>query len=190
MRLIFLGPPGAGKGTQAQRIETELGIKQLSTGDMLRAAVAAETPIGLQAKDIMARGDLVPDEVVVGIISDRIDDADCASGFILDGFPRNVAQAEALDAMLARKGLDLDAVVELTVDPKILIQRILTRAAQSAEGPREDDTEEALTHRLTVYDQQTAPVSAHYKKQGLLRAVDGMLDIDAVTQEIKQSLGI
>lgn len=190
MRLIFLGPPGAGKGTQAQRIEHDLGVKQLSTGDMLRAAVAAETPVGLQAKDIMARGDLVPDAVVVGIISDRIDDADCANGFILDGFPRNLAQAEALDAMLASKGTGLDAVLELSVDPSVLIQRILTRAAQSETGPREDDTEEALTHRLSVYQEQTAPVSAHYQKQGLLRSVDGMLDIDTVTQEIKKSLGI
>ena len=125
MKLIFLGPPGAGKGTQAQRIEEAFDIRQLSTGDMLRAAVAAETEIGKQAKDIMARGDLVPDEVVVGIISDRIVENDCANGFILDGFPRNVAQAEALDAMLAEKEMALDAVVELAVDPEVLIGRIL-----------------------------------------------------------------
>ena len=129
MKLIFLGPPGAGKGTQAQRIEDGFDIRQLSTGDMLRAAVAAETEIGKQAKDIMARGDLVPDEVVVGIISDRIEEDDCKNGFILDGFPRNIAQAEALDAMLAHKNIALDGVVELAVDPEVLIGRILKRAA-------------------------------------------------------------
>ena len=188
MNLIFLGPPGAGKGTQAQRIEDAFDIRQLSTGDMLRAAVAAETEIGKQAKDIMARGDLVPDEVVVGIISDRISEADCANGFILDGFPRNVAQAEALDAMLAEKEMALDAVVELAVDPEVLIGRILKRAAESAEGPREDDTEEALQHRLRVYEEQTAPVADFFASKGILKTLDGMQDIDDVTQQIKAVL--
>ena len=188
MKLIFLGPPGAGKGTQAQRIEDAFDIRQLSTGDMLRAAVAAETEIGKQAKDIMARGDLVPDEVVVGIISDRIDEADCANGFILDGFPRNVAQAEALDAMLAEKEMALDAVVELAVDPEVLIGRILKRAAESADGPRDDDTEEALQHRLGVYEEQTAPVAEFFAAKGILKTLDGMQDMDDVTQQIKAVL--
>jgi adenylate kinase len=190
MRLIFLGPPGAGKGTQAQRIESFLNIKQLSTGDMLRAAVAAKTPVGLVAQDIMARGDLVPDEVVVGIIADRIDEADCANGFILDGFPRNVAQAEALNVMLDEKGLTLDGVIELKVNSEILIGRILKRAEESAGGPREDDTQEALTHRLRVYEEQTAPVSAYYAGKGVLKEVDGMQEIDQVTEAIKATLGV
>ena len=190
MRLIFLGPPGAGKGTQAQRIESFLNIKQLSTGDMLRAAVAAKTPVGLVAQDIMARGDLVPDEVVVGIIADRIDEADCANGFILDGFPRNVAQAEALNVMLDEKGLTLDGVIELKVNSEILIGRILKRAEESDGGPREDDTQEALTHRLRVYEEQTAPVSAYYAGKGVLKEVDGMQEIDQVTEAIKATLGV
>ncbi len=190
MRLIFLGPPGAGKGTQAQRIESFLNIKQLSTGDMLRAAVAAKTPVGLVAQGIMARGDLVPDEVVVGIIADRIDEADCANGFILDGFPRNVAQAEALNVMLDEKGLTLDGVIELKVNSEILIGRILKRAEESAGGPREDDTQEALTHRLRVYEEQTAPVSAYYAGKGVLKEVDGMQEIDQVTEAIKATLGV
>ena len=190
MRLIFLGPPGAGKGTQAQRIESFLNIKQLSTGDMLRAAVAAKTPVGLVAQDIMARGDLVPDEVVVGIIADRIDEEDCANGFILDGFPRNVAQAEALNVMLDEKGLTLDGVIELKVNSEILIGRILKRAEESDGGPREDDTQEALTHRLRVYEEQTAPVSEYYAGKGVLKEVDGMQEIDQVTEAIKATLGV
>lgn len=188
MKLIFFGPPGAGKGTQAERIEQQYSIAQLSTGDMLRAAVAAETEIGLKAKDIMARGDLVPDEVVVGIIADRIDEDDCANGFILDGFPRNVPQAEALDTMLVEKGLKLDAVIELAVDPDVLIGRILKRAQESAEGPREDDTEEALQHRLRVYEEQTAPVADFYAQKGILKTLDGMQEMDAVTAQIKATL--
>ncbi len=184
MKLIFLGPPGAGKGTQAQRIEDAFDVRQLSTGDMLRAAVAAETETGKQAKDIMGRGDLVPDEVVVGIISDRIDEADCANGFILDGFPRNVAQANALDVMLAQKNITLDGVIELAVDPEVLVSRILKRAAESADGPRDDDTEEALQHRLRVYEEQTAPVAEFYASKGILNTLDGMQDIDDVTQQI------
>ena len=184
MKVIFLGPPGAGKGTQAQRIEDAFDIRQLSTGDMLRAAVAAETDIGQQDKNIMARGDLVPDEVVVGIISDRIEEDDCKNGFILDGFPRNIAQAEALDAMLADKNIALDGVVELAVDPEVLIGRILKRAEESAGGPREDDTEEALQHRLRVYEEQTAPVAEFYASKGILKTLDGMQEMDEVTQQI------
>ena len=188
MKLIFLGPPGAGKGTQAARIEAAYEIPQLSTGDMLRAAVAAGTEIGKQAKDIMARGDLVPDEVVVGIISERIQAADCANGFILDGFPRNVSQARALDGVLVEKGIDLDAVIELAVDPEILIARILKRAQETADGPRDDDTEEALQHRLRVYEEQTAPVADFYAEKGILRTLDGMQEIDEVTRQIRSAL--
>jgi len=188
VKLIFLGPPGAGKGTQAARIEAAYEIPQLSTGDMLRAAVAAGTEIGQQAKDIMARGDLVPDEVVVGIISERIQAADCANGFILDGFPRNVSQARALDGVLVEKGIDLDAVIELAVDPEILIARILKRAQESADGPRDDDTEEALQHRLRVYEEQTAPVADFYAEKGILRTLDGMQEIDEVTRQIRSAL--
>ena len=188
MKLIFLGPPGAGKGTQAARIETAYEIPQLSTGDMLRAAVADGTEIGKQAKDIMARGDLVPDEVVVGIISEHIQAPDCANGFILDGFPRNVSQARALDGVLVEKGINLDAVIELAVDPEILIARILKRAQESADGPRDDDTEEALQHRLRVYEEQTAPVADFYAEKGILRTLDGMQEIDEVTQQIRSAL--
>lgn len=188
MKLIFLGPPGAGKGTQAARIEAAYEIPQLSTGDMLRAAVAAGTETGRQAKDIMARGDLVPDDVVVGIISERIQAADCANGFILDGFPRNVSQARALDRVLVEKGVNLDAVIELAVDPEILIARILKRAQESADGPRDDDTEEALQHRLRVYEEQTAPVADFYAEKGILRTLDGMQEIDEVTQQIRSAL--
>ena len=188
MKLIFLGPPGAGKGTQAANIEQAYKIPQLSTGDMLRTAVAAKSTIGLQAKDIMARGDLVPDEIVLGIIAERIEADDCKMGFILDGFPRNVRQAEALDAMLQQKGLTLDAVIELAVDPKMLIERILKRAAESPENPREDDTEEALQHRLQVYEAQTAPVVNFYAQQGVLKTLDGMQAVDVVTTQIKETL--
>ena len=188
MKLIFLGPPCAGKGTQAARIEAAYEIPQLSTGDMLRAAVAAGTETGKQAKDIMARGDLVPDDVVVGIISERIQAADCANGFILDGFPRNVSQARALDGVLVEKGVNLDAVIELAVDPEILIARILKRAQESADGPRDDDTEEALQHRLRVYEEQTAPVADFYAEKGILRTLDGMQEIDEVTQQIRSAL--
>lgn len=190
MKLILLGPPGAGKGTQAQRLQETYGLIQLSTGDMLRAAVKAGTEVGKKAEAIMARGDLVPDEVVVGIIADRIEQPDAKKGYILDGFPRNVAQAEALDKMLAGKGTRLDAVVELEVDDKILLGRIQGRAAQTAGGPRADDNAEALAKRLTVYHEQTAPLVAYYKKQGVLKGVDGMKDIDDVTRQIEAVLGL
>jgi adenylate kinase len=187
MRLILLGPPGAGKGTQAQRLVTKYGIVQLSTGDMLRAAVAAGTPVGLKAKEIMQRGDLVPDEVVVAIIADRIDQPDARNGFVLDGFPRTVPQAEALDRLLAERGMQLDAVIELKVDEGILLQRIETRVAQMTargETVRPDDNPEALKKRLDAYRAQTAPLVDYYAGTGRLRSVDGMAPIDAVTAAI------
>ncbi len=190
MKLILLGPPGAGKGTQAQRLQERYGLVQLSTGDMLRAAVKAGTPVGRQADEIMKRGDLVPDAIVVGIISDRIEQPDAKQGYILDGFPRNVAQAEALDKMLAGKGTKLDAVVELEVDDKILLSRIEGRAAQTAGGPRADDNAEALAKRLKVYHEQTAPLVAYYKARGVLKGVDGMKDIDDVTRQIEAALAL
>jgi len=188
MKLILLGPPGAGKGTQAQRLEENHGSTQLSTGDMLRAAVAAGTDVGRQAKDIMARGELVPNEVVVKIISDRIDQPDCASGFLLDGFPRNVTQAEALDEMLDEKNLKLDAVVEIAVDDGILISRIEKRATETVGGPRDDDNAESLKKRLTVYHEQTAPLIAYYRDKGILKSIDGMAAIDEVSQQIEEVL--
>ncbi|ALK09180.1 Adenylate kinase [Blastochloris viridis] len=193
MRLVLLGPPGAGKGTQAQRLTTRHGIVQLSTGDMLRAAVAAATPVGLKAKDIMARGELVPDEVVVAIVADRIDQPDCAKGFVLDGFPRTPGQAEALGAMLTEKGLKLDGVVELVVDHSALVKRIETRVAEMTargEAVRADDNPEALAKRLDAYKAQTAPLSEHYRKTGLLKEVDGMQTIDQVTESIDRVLGV
>ncbi len=188
MRLILLGPPGAGKGTQAQRLVERHGVVPLSTGDMLRAAVAAGTPVGLRAKDIMARGELVPDEIVVAIVADRIDEPDARNGFILDGFPRTVAQAEALERMLAEKGMKLDAVIELRVDDRILLDRIRTRVAASGGAVRADDTPEALERRLQVYHAQTAPLIAFYRDKGLLRTVDGMAPIDEVAREIERAL--
>jgi adenylate kinase len=188
MNLILLGPPGAGKGTQAKRLEDQHGLKQLSTGDMLRAAVAAGTEIGLKAKDIMARGELVPDEVMVAIIRDRITAPDCAHGIIFDGFPRTVAQAEALDEVLDGQGMKLDAVIEVAVDDRILIDRITTRASQQAGGPRDDDNAEALKRRLDVYHAQTAPLIDYYRDRGMLRSVDGMASIDDVTEQIAEAL--
>jgi adenylate kinase len=188
MRLILLGPPGAGKGTQAKKLMDRHAIQQLSTGDMLRAAVRDETPVGLRAKDIMIRGDLVPDDVVVAIVEDRIQHDDCSNGFILDGFPRTVAQAEALEDMLHRHGLDLDAVVELRVDEAALAERVEKRAAESGGAARPDDTADALRYRLKVYRDQTAPLIDHYRKTGKLRTVDGMQEIDAVSDEIQRIL--
>jgi len=191
MRIVLLGPPGAGKGTQAKELVSKYGIVQLSTGDMLRAAVAASTPVGLKAKDIMARGDLCPDEVVVGIVSDRIDQPDARNGFILDGFPRTVPQAEALDRMLAKKKLRLDAVIELKVDPDILVRRIDSRVEQTklrGEPLRADDNPEVLKQRLAAYGAQTAPLVSYYKGKGVLRTVDGMASISDVAAAIGRAL--
>jgi adenylate kinase len=183
MRLILLGPPGAGKGTQAQRLVERYGIVQLSTGDMLRAAVKAGTPVGLKAKDIMARGELVPDDMVVAIMADRIAEPDARNGFILDGFPRTVPQAEALDRMLAEKGLVLDGVIELKVDENALLKRIESRVAQMqarGEALRHDDNAEALKRRLDAYRAQTAPLIGYYAAKGALKSVDGMAPIEEV----------
>jgi len=191
MRLVLLGPPGAGKGTQGDRLIERHGITRLSTGDMLRAAVKAETPVGLKAKDIMARGDLVSDEIVIAIIDDRLKENDVQRGFILDGFPRTVAQAEALDKLLAAKGIKLDAVVELKVDEGALLKRIETRIAEmTARGEtiRADDNPEALKKRLDAYRAQTAPLSAYYAKKGNLQEIDGMATIDTVTAAIDTKL--
>ena len=188
---MLLGPPGAGKGTQAKELVSRYGIVQLSTGDMLRAAVAAGTPIGLKAKDIMARGALVPDDVVVGIVSDRCDQPDAKHGFILDGFPRTVPQAEALDRMLETKGQRLDAVVELKVDPDILVRRIESRIDEMkrrGEAIRADDNPEVLKQRLAAYQAQTAPLVDYYRGQGALRTVDGMASISDVGAAIGKAL--
>jgi adenylate kinase len=191
MRLILLGPPGSGKGTQAQRLVRRHGIIQLSTGEMLRAAVAAGTPVGLKAKDIMASGGLVPDDIVIGIISDRIDQPDAAKGFILDGFPRTVPQAEALDELLKKKHMKLDAVIELRVNESALIDRVETRAAETrarGEEVRVDDTPEVLTKRLASYRSLTEPLIHYYSERRKLLTVDGMMTIEEVTQEINRIL--
>ncbi len=192
MRLILLGPPGAGKGTQAARLVDKFKIPQLSTGDMLRAAVKAGTPVGLQAKAVMDAGGLVSDEIVCGIISDRIGEADAVNGFILDGFPRTVAQARALDELLAKKAMQLDAIVELKVDENALLARIEKRAAETVAAGgtvRADDNPEAFKVRLTAYREQTAPVSAYYASHGVLKTVDGMAPIDEVTKALDAVLG-
>ena len=191
MRLILLGPPGAGKGTQAQRLIAKHGIVQLSTGDMLRAAVAAGTPIGLRAKSIMDRGKLVPDDVVVAIIAERIDRQDAKRGFVLDGFPRTVLQAEALERLLAERGLKLDAVIELKVDEGILLRRIEKRVAEMVargEKVRADDNPEVLKGRLGAFRAQTAPLVGHYAAKGMLKSVDGMAPIDEVAAAIDRHL--
>jgi adenylate kinase len=191
MRLILLGPPGSGKGTQAQRLVHRYGIVQLSTGEMLRAAVAAQTPVGLKAKDIMASGGLVPDEIVIGIISDRLDQPDAAKGFILDGFPRTVPQAEALDELLKKKHMRLEAVIELRVNESALLQRVETRVAEMrarGEEVRIDDTPEVLTKRLASYRSLTEPLIHYYSERRKLLTVDGMMTIEHVTREINRIL--
>ncbi len=208
-----MGPPGVGKGTQAQRLERRRGLVQLSTGEMLRAAVEAGTEVGRQAKEIMERGDLVPDDTVIAIISERIDQPDCQSGFILDGFPRNVAQAEALDRMFEDKGMNLDCVIEMEVVEEELIGRLRGRLTCAVCGAgyhdqfkpteidgvcdecgsreftrRSDDNEETLRSRLTAYHDQTAPLLPYYRAKGILKTVDGMADIDEVARQIEAVL--
>ena len=213
MNLILLGPPGAGKGTQAKRLEDRHGLVQLSTGDMLRAVVASGVPLGQQAKEIMAAGKLMPDELMIEMIADRISKPDCATGFILDGFPRTVPQAEALDRMLEDKGLKLDHVIEMKVDDAALVERITGRytCAKCGQGyhdkfqtpkvdsvcdncgsteftRRADDNAETVTARLAAYHKQTAPILPYYKERGVLETVDGMADIDVVTEQIEALL--
>jgi len=209
MKLVLLGPPGAGKGTQAERIEERYGLAHLSTGEMLRAAVAAGTGVGRQAKAIMDAGRLVPDEVINDLVAERIEQPDCAGGFVLDGYPRTVAQAEALDAMLAERGSGLDGVIEFEVDDEALVERIAGRFACAQCGAgyhdrfkptkapgvcdvcgstefvrREDDTAETVRARLDAYHRQTAPLLPYYRERGLLLTVDGMAEIDQVTDDV------
>jgi adenylate kinase len=191
MRLIFLGPPGAGKGTQAKLLTERFGIPQLSTGDMLRAAVAEESDVGKRAKAVMDAGQLVSDEIVNEIVSDRIDAEDCTGGFILDGYPRTVPQAVALGRMLKDKGLKLDAVIELKVDEAALLARIENRVAETlaAGGKvRSDDNPEAVRKRLVEYREKTAPLSKHYQATGELRTLDGMAPVESVTRQINEIL--
>lgn len=191
LNVIMLGPPGAGKGTQAERIVAGFGIPQLSTGDMLREAVELGTKTGVHAKEIMERGDLVPDDLVVSVVADRLDHPDAANGFILDGFPRTLAQAEALDKELYQRGLRLDAVLELRVDESVLIDRVKTRAQQTAargEVVRSDDTPEVCERRLDIYRAQTAPVIDHYRSQGLLTSIDGLQPIEAVAEDLAAAI--
>ena len=191
MRLILLGPPGAGKGTQALRLVEKHGIPQLSTGDMLRAAVAAKTPVGLKAKAVMDAGELVSDEIVNAIVAERIDQKDCAKGFILDGYPRTLVQADAVGEMLEKRGLALDVVIELVVDDKALVGRIAKRAdeTKAAGKPvRKDDDPAVFPERLREYYKKTAPLIGYYYAKGKLKVVDGMADIDAVTAELEQVL--
>jgi adenylate kinase len=191
MRLILLGPPGAGKGTQSERLKEKYHIPQLSTGDMLRAAVEAATPVGLEAKAVMDKGGLVPDATVVGIVADRIESPDAKAGFILDGFPRTVQQAEALAKMLRAKNMELDAVIELKVDEAALLARIAKRVKDTLAcggTVRADDNPEAFKVRLDAYHAQTAPVAAFYEKKAVLKSVDGMAPVDAVTKAIELML--
>ena len=188
MRLILLGPPGVGKGTQAKILVEQLGIPQLSTGDILRSAIANKTPLGVQAKAIVDRGDLVSDEIVNGIVSERIDEPDCTNGFILDGFPRTIPQADALGSMLAEKGLKLDAVVEITADADTLVARVANRAKETG-GARADDTAEVIRKRLDVYRELTEPLVAYYRDRGMLKTVDGMAPVEEVTAAIRRALG-
>jgi adenylate kinase len=191
MRLVLLGPPGAGKGTQATRIAKRFAVPQLSTGDMLREAVASGSALGTRVKDIMERGELVPDDVVIAVSADRLDHSDAANGFVLDGFPRTVAQAEALDRELAARGIGLDAVLELEVDEDVLLVRIRGRAEEAGnkgQPVRRDDNPEVFKTRLKAYRAQTAPVTEYYRSQGLLHIVDGLQPIDVVTEELAEVL--
>lgn len=192
MYLILIGPPGAGKGTQAKILEESYGLKQLSTGDMLRAEIAAGSDLGLKAKAIMDAGNLVSDDIMVGMIANRIEQSDCANGVIFDGFPRTVEQAKALDAMLAGKGKRIDHVIEFTADEETLVGRLNSRIAQTIAAGKEvrgDDNEETFRKRLGVYRAQTAPILPYYAETGLLKKVDGMASVDAVTADLKAILG-
>ncbi|MBN6113275.1 adenylate kinase [Xanthomonas bonasiae] len=186
MRLVLLGPPGSGKGTQASRLKDKLQIPHISTGDLLRAEVAAGTPLGVQAKEVMARGDLVSDDILLGMLESRLGRDDVANGFILDGYPRNLAQASALDELLAKIGQPLDAVVQLDVATELLVERIAGRA--KAEG-REDDNPESVRKRLQVYNDSTAPVIGFYDKRGTLARVDGVGSLDEVLTRILAAIG-
>jgi len=188
MDLILFGPPGAGKGTQAKVLQEERGLVQLSTGDMLRAAVAAGTELGRKSKAIMDRGDLVPDELVVGIIAERLEKPDCAEGVIFDGFPRTVAQAKALDTMLAGRGRKIDAVIELKVDDEAMVGRMESRVRENPGAARADDTPETLRKRLKVYRQNTEPLLDFYRGQGKLVTVDGMAPIGDVSAAVTRVL--
>ena len=187
MNIILFGPPGAGKGTQAQHIVDRHGVVQLSTGDMLRAAIAAGSELGLQAKSLMDEGKLVPDDVIIGMIADRMNDEDCKNGVILDGFPRTIAQAKALDAMFAAGHIQLDQVIEIQVDEAALFARIENRAAEPGDA-RSDDTAEVLEQRLKVYHDNTAPVLPYYRDKGQLNIVDGMQSIEEVAAQIESLL--
>ncbi len=187
MNLILFGPPGAGKGTQSKLLTQTRGLPQLSTGDMLRAAIEAATPLGLAVKAIMAKGELVPDETVIGIIAARYDQPDCRNGAVFDGFPRTVPQAEALDAMLKERGHRIDLVLELKVDDAVLLERVESRI-KAGGVLRSDDTPETLKHRLQVYYKNTAPLIGYYKAQGKLQSLDGMAPIDEVTRQIGAAL--
>tara|TARA_B100001057_G_scaffold272460_1_gene272799 strand:+ start:1183 stop:1749 length:567 start_codon:yes stop_codon:yes gene_type:complete len=188
MILILFGAPGCGKGTQALRLVEERGLVQLSSGEMLRSAIAAGSELGLRAKEMMDRGDLMPDEIIVGMVAERLDAPDCANGVILDGFPRTVAQAEALDIMLAARGIAIDHVIEIKVDEALLFARIENRAAESA-GARSDDNADTLRNRLAVYHENTAPLLPYYEAQSLLRCVDGMASVEDVARHVAEIVG-
>ena len=187
MNIILFGPPGAGKGTQAQVLVDERGMVQLSTGDMLRSAIAAGTELGVRAKQIMDAGQLVSDDIMIGMIRERMAQDDCVNGVILDGFPRTVAQAEALDAMLDAQGLKLDQVIEINVDEQLLFARIEKRATETGDA-RSDDNADVLAQRLQVYHENTAPVLPYYRSKGQLASVDGMQSVEEVSEAIRQCL--